>query len=76
MTQITVEELYEDLKQLVESGAGNKKIVVADDSEGNGYHGAYYVVIADPRTIEYCITYSNGLTDSLETDYNNIVIIG
>ena len=76
MMQMTVEKLFNELKELVEAGQGNKKVVVADDNEGNGYHGVYYSVTSDPKEVEGNIKVSNGLYDSQETNYKNIVIIG
>jgi hypothetical protein len=42
MDQITVKELLELCEQAIKDGHGDKYIVVADDNEGNGYHGLYY----------------------------------
>lgn len=74
--QITVKELYEALGVLVRNGEGNKKVITADDNEGNGYHGIYYSVTAEPKDVKECINFSNGLYDSQEEDPNNLVIIG
>lgn len=41
MAQLTVERLYKSLGKLVKAGQGNKKIVISDDNEGNGYHGCF-----------------------------------
>jgi hypothetical protein len=76
MTQLTVEKLYQELGKLIKRGQGNKVIVVADDNEGNGYHGIYYSVTSIPEDVQECINASNGLSDSQEEDYKNIVIIG
>ena len=74
--QITVKELYEALGVLVRNGEGDKKIIIADDNEGNGYHGAYFTVTAKPKNVKECIDSSNGLYDSQEEDPNNLVIVG
>ena len=42
MEQLTVKELYKFCSIEIAKGNGNKHIVVADDNEGNGYHGLFY----------------------------------
>ena len=74
MIQMTVKDLYDELHRVITAGHGNKKVVVADDNEGNGYHGMLCGVLDDPEEIE--ISIEAGLYDSEETDPNNIVIIG
>jgi len=76
MIQMTVEKLYEELKELMTKGMGDKKLVIADDDEGNGYHGMYYSCTSDPKEVKANIEASNGLYDSQETDYKHIVIVG
>lgn len=76
MKQITVKELAHELVQLVLAGHGDKRLVLADDNEGNGFHGMFYGITAEPEWVAKAIDGSCGLTDSQETDYNNIVILG
>lgn len=76
MIQMTVEKLYNELKELVEKGQGNKKVVVADDNEGNAYHGIFYSCTSDPKEVKANIEVSNGLYDSQTKNYKDIVIIG
>lgn len=76
MTQLTVRELYEDLGRAVKAGYGNRVLVLADDTEGNSYHGMYYSLIVDPVDIEQLINGSNGLCDSQEKDPTKIAILG
>lgn len=76
MGQLTVEALYKSLGRLVKAGQGNKKIVISDDNEGNGYHGCFFATTSDPKAVSSVINLSNGLNDSEETDCKNIVIIG
>ena len=72
MDQITVKELMMDLIELYNKGYGDKKIVISDDNEGNGYHGCFF-----GATHEGVASVINGLlNDSAETDPNNIVVIG
>ena len=42
MAEITVKELLQLCQEEVDNGNGDKYIVVADDNEGNGYHGMFY----------------------------------
>lgn len=74
MFQMTVEQLFLELKELVDKGQGNKKVILSDDTEGNGFHGCYYSVTSDPKDVkenaEGCIY------ESQTEDYNDLVIIG
>ena len=78
MEQMTVGLL---VKKLIEAckkdpSIANKKIIVADDNEGNGYHGMFYDPTVDAKSVKGCIDASNGLYDSSEEDPNNLVILG
>lgn len=76
MEQIKVKDLYRDLAMLMKQGRGDDYIVVADDEEGNGYHGIFFSVTDDPKDIRECIEFSNGLYGSVTDDPNKIIIIG
>ena len=76
MTQITVKQLAYWLNELVRAGQGDKRLVIADDTEGNAFHGMFYSPTSDPNEVKDVIESSNGLYESQETDYNNIVILG
>lgn len=41
---LTVDELYTELAKARKMGMGNKKIMLSDDDEGNGYHLCFYAV--------------------------------
>ena len=72
MEQVTVKKLLEICKQEVKKGNGDKKIVISDDNEGNGYHGLFYhFTTIKPSEKEYFEVY-----DSQETDINKIIILG
>lgn len=43
MEEITLKDLYESIGNAIKEH-GNKKILVADDDEGNGYHPIYFAV--------------------------------
>jgi hypothetical protein len=73
---MTVKELYLELAEEMKKGNGDKCLVVADDNEGNSYHGMFYGVTSDPKMVRENIECSNGLYDCRETNYDNIVILG
>ena len=76
MKQLTVLNLFKLLEEEVRNGNGNKVIVVADDNEGNSYHGLFYGITSEPNDIKENIDNSNGIYDSQEKDLNKIVILG
>lgn len=39
--QLTVSKLRQQLQNLENRGLGDCKVILGDDEEGNGYHGAY-----------------------------------
>lgn len=71
MEQLTVKDLYLMCKQVVEQGYGDRKIVISDDNEGNGFHGLFYGLCTSD--IEQ---YVDEIYDSTTTDPNEIVILG
>lgn len=76
MKQLTVKQLYALLIEEITKGNGDKKIVVADDNEGNSFHGLFYGITSEPNDIKENIENSNGIYDSQEKDLNKIVILG
>lgn len=42
MKAVTIKRLYELLKEEVKNGRGDKKILLSNDDEGNGYHQMFY----------------------------------
>lgn len=76
MPQLTVKELYTILYKEMTKGNGDKKIVVADDNEGNAFHGLFYGITSDLNDIKENVENSNGIYDSQEKDLNKIVILG
>lgn len=42
MEAVTIKRLYELLKEEVKNGRGDKKILLSNDDEGNGYHQMFY----------------------------------
>ena len=74
MDQMTVRGLYEELKCLMQLGYGDRKIVLPDDNEGNGFHGCFFGCTTNKNYIEMA---TDGLIfDSEETDPSKIIIIG
>lgn len=76
MKQLTVLDLFKLLEQEVRNGNGNKSIVVADDNEGNAFHGLFYGITSELTDIKENIENSNGIYDSQERDLKKIVILG
>lgn len=72
MKQLTINELLKLCQQQVKKGNGNKKIVISDDNEGNGYHGLFYAFTEiDEDEKEYYQIY-----DSETNDINEIIVLG
>lgn len=76
MEQITVKVLYELVQAEMLKGNGDKKIVLADDNEGNGFHGMFYGFTSTPKAVKETIEYSNGVYDSDTENPKEIVILG
>jgi hypothetical protein len=47
MQPVTVERLLKLLQEQVKKGNGQKKILLSNDDEGNGYHTMYYEITED-----------------------------
>ena len=73
--QITVKKLFSLIKEEMLKGNGNKKIVLGDDTEGNGYHGLFFGFTSG-EDLKECIEYSNGVYDSETDDLDEIIILG
>lgn len=72
MGQLTVKELAAMLAEAVRNGYGDKKIVISDDNEGNGYHGLFYgLTVNDVESVAGGMIY-----DSQETNPEKLVILG
>lgn len=72
MKQLTINELLKLCQQQVKKGNGNKKIIISDDNEGNGYHGLFYAFTEiDEDEKEYYQIY-----DSETDDINEIIVLG
>ena len=45
MEVLTVKDLYNQCKEQIAKGNGDKKIMISQDDEGNGYHYLFYGMI-------------------------------
>ena len=77
MEGLTVGQLLNDINKLVAKDKSilNKKVLVADDEEGNAYHSLYFSITSKPNDVKECVEYSNG-ADIEISDYSKYVIIG
>ena len=78
--QMTVKQLLKLCQDEVKSGNGNKYIVIADDNEGNGYHGMFYG-FSDAVRVEkdlkvYGDSLENQISDSCYTEPKDIILLG
>ncbi len=69
MEQMTVKALMEFCKEQIAAGNGDKMIVVADDNEGNGYHGLFYQFTEADGFVD-------AIYDSKSTDPDKIIVLG
>jgi hypothetical protein len=69
MEQMTVKALMEFCKEQIAAGNGDKMIVVADDNEGNGYHGLFWQFSPADDFVDI-------IYDSKSTDPNKIIVLG
>ena len=72
MEAITINELHKVLSKEIERGNGNKKLLVATDDEGNGYHPMFYAVSPTLGNVGISSLYGVSYRDAIE----NYMIIG
>lgn len=70
MDQLTVKELLKYCQVEIQKGNGDKHIVVADDNEGNGYHGLFYAFT------ECTEEYQDEIYDSRYSSEKDTIILG
>ena len=68
--QITVKELLKLCMEQIELGNGDKNVVIADDNEGNGYHGLYYGFTEDIED------FVDDIYDSKTNSVEDTIILG
>jgi hypothetical protein len=74
MDQMKLKDLYAACKAQMEAGNGEKSLVLADDNEGNGYHGMFYALtVITPENVE---VFSGLIGDNAELDIYNIIVVG
>lgn len=49
---ITVNGLFDILKEQIKKGNGNKAILISRDDEGNGYHSLFFGVTDELETLK------------------------
>jgi len=78
MEQMTVGMLVKLLTQacLKDPKVAYKKIILADDEEGNGYHGMFYWPTTDAQEVKNNIEASNGVYDTNTENPDELVILG
>jgi len=78
--QMTVKQLLKLCQEEVKKGNGDKFIVVADDNEGNGYHGMFYGFTDAIEVKEGLKVFGSSLEDeiydSCYTKPEEIIILG
>lgn len=77
MGTITVEKLYNYLKNAIakDPTLKDKKIMLSDDDEGNGYHEMFYLLTTGQDAKE-CFTICYGEKSVKEGEYDDYVILG
>ena len=72
MKQLQLKDLYEACKAHMAKGNGEKYLIAANDNEGNGYHGVFYLITEvkpDDKDLE-------GLISENNRPINELLIIG
>ena len=77
MEGMTLGELLNDINALAAKDKSilNKRVLVADDEEGNSYHSLYYSITSKPKDVKENIECSNGADIEIK-DYSKFVILG
>ena len=70
MDQLTVNELLDLCRKEIKNGNGNKRIVISDDNEGNGYHGLFYGFTKNVND------FADEIYDSVSSSSDDTIILG
>lgn len=72
MEELTVKELYMHLHRLLKNlpELGDRKILISDDEEGNGFHGLYFGLSFDTQAFQ------DVLYDISEEELEQYVLLG
>lgn len=78
MDAITVNDLYNSLKKAIDAGFGDKKILLSNDDEGNGYHECFFEVTPNLESFGFRDRFAPSLPFNVspEDAEKNYVIIG
>ena len=68
---LTVKDLYENCRKLMDAGLGDKTVLISNDDEGNGFHSLYFAFLTDPNKIGQFATYFHDGNDPKE-----VVLLG
>lgn len=73
---LTVNQLWKICIEQRKQGNGNKKILISSDDEGNGFHGLFYGITDDQKSIKEIA--DDGLMQDPECEnmLNDIVLLG
>lgn len=74
MAQVTLNELFHACAQMVKLGFGERKLIVPNDNEGNGYHGIYCLLTPITEDNKLAVDYM--LDDSEETNPMKLMVVG
>ncbi len=75
MGQLTLQELQKHINKVLKEHPElrDRKIVISNDNEGNGFHGLFYGITWEYNDVK---AYEDDIYDSQSTDPNEIVILG
>lgn len=73
MEAVTVNRLYEVVKEAIADGLGDKKILIPSDDEGNDYRVMYFDFTVDPEEVRSCVESSSAL---IKEPLDEFVILG
>ena len=75
MGQTTLKDLQKHINKLLleHPELRDRKVVISNDNEGNGFHGLFYGITYERKDVE---AYKDDIYDSCETDPNKIVLLG
>ena len=71
---MTVNKLYEIVSRQIRLGNGDKKVVISNDDEGNGFHYLLFGFTTNKELVYEIL--SSTYCDDMLKDYKNIVILG
>lgn len=75
MGQTTLQDLQKHINKVLKEHPElkDRKVVISNDNEGNGFHGLFYGITFEQKDIK---AYEDCIYDSCEKDPNKIVLLG